>query len=211
MPIMKWNREDLHKEFNQFGDLGSVISELENRAWDKGGVICEVWVNGLFLDENEETKFSDTKMNEIESLEVMVRSPDGLVKDSLQSIKEWIPKVKSISLEVSELFREGNHEKAHGLFRDTLDGCLWLTDALRLLKGVLLQTEDESQTQTRIRWTACEGRFSQVVGELLEGYKNRDFVLVADVLEYDLTTVLEEWFEMLNQGGFFKDKIGGEL
>jgi hypothetical protein len=76
-----------------------------------------------------------------------------------------------------------------------LEGCSWLVETITHVRGAA------SGIGTPIgdidRWFEAEKTINRVVRELSEGYAASDFVLVADLLEYELTGALQIWGEAL--------------
>ena len=58
MQTKKWSSEDLKEQFEGCLDLGEVISRLESDFLKDGEVICGIRVNGMFLTQEDELKFS---------------------------------------------------------------------------------------------------------------------------------------------------------
>ena len=195
MQKLTWSNKEICQEFNHCGDLGEIITEIENSFWKKGEVICEIHVNGMYLSESDEAKFSTSKLDEIQQLEVRSNKPDDLFLESIESVIEWIPKVKSAALELSEEFRSGNKDKAVKMFPEVLDGCHWLSSALALLKSFVLKKVDLEEFSKS--WTSAEVSLSLVAVEILQAYEKEDYVMLSDIIEYDLTSSLDKWLELL--------------
>lgn len=203
MQILKFDRETISTEFSDCQNLGEVIGKLERIQWQLGHVICEVHVNGMFLNEQDENRLSPTNTAEIDTLEVKTRPPEELIKETVDSVYIWLPKVKEASLKVADELRQGRVAEGLRRMKDIFDGCHWLSDALGLLKSVLF-VESQSLTGASLTaWTECELSFSNTVKEIMEAFEGRDYVLLADVLEYELSNTLDKWLELFNK----EDKI----
>ena len=196
MQTKRWSNEALQTEFGGCNVLRDVITELESKFLVSGEVICEIRVNGMFLTEEDEAKFANSHLSEITELEISSRRPQDLISESLQSTLEWVPKVRDYALETSDQLREVGIDKSQVSFAEVLDGCRWLTDALSLLKSVIITLSENDRFEER--WLAAENGLSEVVCEIVEAYDAGDCSRLADTIEYDLSTCLDAWNDLLN-------------
>ena len=195
MQTKRWSSNALKTEFSGCNVLRDVISELESEFLLSGEVICEIRVNGMFLTEEDEMKFANSRLSEIKELEISSRRPQDLISESLNSTFDWIPKVRDYALETSEQLREEGIANSQVSFAEVLDGCQWLTDALSLLKSVMLSLAADVNFEEN--WKKAEQEMSRVVTELVNAYDAEDCNLLADTIEYDLSMSLDNWFELL--------------
>lgn len=88
----------------------------------------------------------------------------------LRTCHQLFPTLEDACLACAEMLRLHNFTEAQPLFLNLIDGYSWLMDALRP------ETPNES-----------------TVRDLLQAYENKDFVEVADLLQYRLRPGLAEW------------------
>ena len=69
--------------------------------------------------------------------------------------------------------------------------------ALSALKPRMLPVES-SLTQ----WSAAEAKSRAMIRELLQAFERQDFVLVSDVLEYEMYNLMEAWLEVIDRCEF---------
>ena len=122
----------------------------------------------------------------------------------MQSVFDLAPLLKKQCLDLSELFRDGNSPKGQATFAEFLDGTHWLVNVIQLLKGQL--QEKGLKDETLKAWETAHLEFQAVIKELLSSFEDQDFVLMSDILEYDLSTSLDQWFDVLNSGVKILDK-----
>lgn len=191
MQTTTWSNDEVRQQFANCATLREVIQNLEKKAWDSGQIVCEVKINGIVLSENEENQFAETLTQSIGTLEILTRTPSELVNDAVRSYQDFIPEIKTASLECSEKFREQNVYEASQQFSGVLEGCRWFTDAV-----VLLKSNADSwlrQTDLNQKWNLCELGYTKIVKELLGAFEAKDYTLIADLLEYELTNCLDAW------------------
>ena len=72
---------------------------------------------------------------------------------------------------------------------------MWLSDALTALKPFLFKNINNLEFEQK--WHQTESNNLLVVKEMFKAYDGKDWVLLSDVIEYDLTTILDKWLELL--------------
>jgi hypothetical protein len=175
--------------------LRDIISRIETDFSAHGEVICEIRVNGVVLSESDEVKFANNSSDEIRDLAVRSNKPCDLIVDSLKSASEFIVPLEASCFKTAEVFRGNDLPAAQKAFHDSLDGCQWLIDTLMYVRGAAQNIQEPIQWPER--WFEAEKIIGKAVRELSEAYSNSDFVLVADLLEYELTAAFAVWKEVL--------------
>lgn len=187
--------EELVSHFGPHTELGEVISRLESQTWQKGRVITEVRVNGMYMSEHDEKRLSSATVEEIKTLEVKVADPHKLANESVLSAVDRIPKIIEGSLQVADLLRLGRLNEGQKILKDLFSACQWLSDVLALVKKSIFERIQDSEFKKR--WLEAESQYASHVFELLNAFERGDYVVVADVLEYEITTVMDKWLELL--------------
>ncbi len=191
MQTKKWSFSQIKSCYLECLNLKSLIQRINEESWKSGQVICEIRLNGRFLSEEEEIELGEMSVEEIQTLEVTTQSTDELIKNSVQSYLQLIPQIKKAAIDCSEDFREYKMKEGQTLFTDVLDGCRWMTDALFLLKNSM--KEWDGFLELGPEWAHLESQYSNVVNELVQAYESNDTLLLADVLEYELSNSLDGW------------------
>lgn len=201
MTDSNWTSEQIANEFNDCSTVGEVIHRLESLAAAKGEVICEIRVNGQLLDEAEEARLVDDPMktnprSAIRSLSIRCDRPEHLIGQALRSTLSFIPLLSKASLDTSQRFREGDVRAGSEQLSEALEGCQWFVETIHHARGAASGIgEGVHQVE---RWHEAEKMLFQVVGELTATFDRKDYVLAADLLEYELTAALEMWIPVLS-------------
>lgn len=206
MQIMRWDRKAIAEDFSDCTVFEEIIAELESSLISKGEVICEIRVNETYLDIEEEKRLAGSAVTDIEDLEVRSEKTAVLISSSVVSLFEWIPQVRDVSIMCSEYYREGETVSANKYFQEILESCEWITEALGLLRPELFKISDDVQFIDK--WDVVKTKYMDSVQELLEAYQAKDLVLLADVLEYEITTALDNWLELLKSDDKILSIIG---
>lgn len=197
MEILKFSKEDITRRFSSETAFRDMVSDFERSAEIEGMVICKIRVNGLDFSEKDEGRFARIRADEIENIEIEMEKTGRLVDDSLTGISDYISRLQKHSLEIAEKIRFEPGAEGHQQFSEVISGVQWLIEALQALRPNLLSARKDASLISE--WQAAEQKTMKAVKELVEAYENQDFVLASDVLEYELTTALGGWSEILKR------------
>jgi hypothetical protein len=190
MEILKWSKNQIEADFKNCERLADVISNIEKNLEETQQVVCQIKVNDLLLTDRDEKKFADTKLQEIESLEIAYRTSEFLLRDSVVSLAAWMSELRNSVIETGEKFRTAEAGSLAYAFSRVLNNVSWLIDALQTVKAHTVLTSE---------WANCETRLIAALQELETGYRVQDNILVADVLEYEVSMALDQWREILSK------------
>lgn len=197
MTTSYWDRLELRKQFAGCVTLKEIITKLESDFSQRGEVICEIRVNGMTLDEEDEARFAESSSEDIRELAVLTNPPDQLIVDALNSTTEFLPSLNESCLNTSDILRGGSVLEAQQAFGKTLDGCQWLVDTLTHVRGAA--SGIGKPVHRTERWFEAEKVIARVIREVSDAYAANDSVLVADLLEYELTAALQIWGEAIRE------------
>lgn len=108
-----------------------------------------------------------------------------LKKEVIDSAVEYINRVVVGIEGIIEDFQSGREDKATNSMVQLVEGIQWLLQAIEGTKDV--------QGENSIDNSGINHIFSQLV----EALGNTDYVLLGDLLEYEITPVMKEWKEKL--------------
>ena len=195
MNDIQWTSDQIANEFTECRTIGELIRRLENMVAARGEVICEIRVNGHLLDEADETKFAQDPCSGISELTVRTDRPEALIHQAMISTLSFIPLLTKASLDTATLFRSGEVGKASEQLEEALEGYQWFVETIHHARGAA------SGMGTPVvgieRWHEAEKVLHKAVSELTTTFDRKDYVIAADVLEYELTAALEMWEPVL--------------
>jgi hypothetical protein len=195
MTTSVWAKSELTNDFPEANTLQEVIGQLEAKFQLKGEVICEIQVNGIAISEDDEVRLANTPVNDIESLIICSSEPARLIDQALNSCREFIPHVKEACIKTSEALRGTDAAQAQGRFIETMEGCYWLVDTLRHVRGA---SRGPGTIANLDQWTKLEEKMAAVVRDVVTAFEGKDYVLVADLLEYELSEAVNGWAGVLS-------------
>lgn len=191
MTTSAWTKNEIASRFETCETLRQIISLLETDYAARGEVICEIRVNGMVLNEQDEVMFAESPREGIFELAVQTNKPSDLISQALKSALDMVPQLEANAITTSELLRAGDRAGAARKFHETIEGCQWMIETLVHIRGAAQGIGAPIQNQAA--WQASEKQISKVVTEVSDAYGKSDWVLVADLFEYELTSSLQSW------------------
>lgn len=195
MEVLKFSGAEIASNFAKCENLSEVIGQLESQMSEQGRVICRVHVNGLPFTEEDEKRFGASGLSEIKDLEIEAEDIEHVVADSIQSLIGFVEGLKEECVKASEKIRESKSPKTENLVGDIFKNVQWLASALQVLRPQL----DPVSPEFAEKWLTNETHMVHTARELASAVEGDDFVLLADVVEYELYNSLDKWRETLSQ------------
>ncbi|WP_265445743.1 hypothetical protein [Acetivibrio straminisolvens] len=123
----------------------------------------------------------------------------ALKKEIIGTAAEYIVKASEGVGQIVEFFQSGREDVATRMMVDLVEGIEWLTQAIEGTKDIHGEySMDISQANSILR-------------EISEAYENMDYVLISDLLEYELLPIVNIWQEQLaNIKGVLDNDSAGE-
>jgi hypothetical protein len=191
MTTSVWNKNEIEKQFQTCATLKDLIGFIETDFSARGEVVCEIRINGILIDENDEAKFANQATSEIRDLSVRSTKPAVLIVDALNSTIAFIPQLETRALATAEHFRAADLVRGQVAFAEITEGCQWMVETLLHVKGAAAGLQITLENLDL--WQSSEKRFFDVTQDLLKARSTKDWILLADILEYELTTLLQSW------------------
>lgn len=194
MERFKVSGEELRNFYNGNVDLSRVFTDIENDLRSTNQVVCRYVINGLEIAESDEKRFGTVTLEQVETLEYLTENSSDLMSSVLRG---WIEALPELMQRTENLSKRMRAQGLSGLLKpihDLVQNCEFLIDSVISLKELM---GDQFLVSSPVDWMKAEGESKKTVLEALRALENKDFVLLADVLEYDLNNVLQMWFEHL--------------
>jgi hypothetical protein len=204
MERYKVSGEDLRNFYDGNIALERVFSDIEKDLQSTDQVVCRYILNGLEIAEYEEARFSTVTLDQVDTLEYMTENTDDLTK---MVLKGWIEAMPELMQATENLARQMRAQGLKGLLRsihELVQNCEYLIDSTISIKAMM---GDKMLSSHPLNWTKTEEHSKKTVSEALRALEKKDFIHLADVLEYDLNHMLEMWTQHLK---FLEKALDGE-
>ncbi len=189
MLIIDGNEKKL--QFADFANLETLLDEVVKFDNLEKRVITDVLVNDEPFSEIYPHQAEDIEMEMVDKVEIISIAEEEMIKNILIEMQKVITIMQSSSKQIAELFRQADDSEALEMYSDLLDvvrNFLGMISILYNQKNMLLNQKD----------SAIFDKFSELLNEIIEVQDNQDWILMADLLEYEFNPLLQEWQTLFN-------------
>jgi hypothetical protein len=170
--------------------LGEVLHAILNSR--KDFYIRRIWLDGQEASSNTQDTLK-TSTASVESLELELALLQDLVVNNLINAKEYLEKLIPGLQNAADLFRMGNEQEANQYYLQILDGIDWFSQVILTIVNAQVDIFKEQTLEER------QKKLTDFMAQMLEANQNQDWVLMADLLEYEMIPFYKEWQEVLSQ------------
>ena len=160
------------------------------------------YIRRIWLDDQEfpsdDREALQKKPSDIDSLEVELANLKDLVATNLANALDYLKKLIPGFEQAADLFRAGNEQESNKYYLQILDGIEWFSQVVSVIMSPdegeteLPDTDDES---LEVR----QKKLTDLMSQMLEANENQDWVLLADILEYEMVPFYKDWEKILSK------------
>lgn len=181
---------DTQLKIENFANLEELLARVSSDSRLENRIITDVLLNGEVFSELYPHQAEDIAADAISSVEI--RSVP--VGEMALNISDELYKVSEImdsgSREVARLFRQGENSEALELFQDLLDVTRDFISMVDVL-GSKFAVDNGNTFADKVE------HLSNLLGEMSEVLESEDWILLADLLEYELIPASENWKQII--------------
>ncbi len=173
---------------------GETLEEVLNAILKtrQDSYVRRVWLDGQEVSSGTQETLK-TSAESVGLLELELAQLKDLLANNLANAKEYLEKLIPGFQKAADLFRMGNEQEANKYYLQIIDGIDWFSQvALTIINAQQHILEGQSLEER-------QKKLNELMGQMLEANKNQDWVLMADLLEYELMPFYEEWQKVLMQ------------
>jgi len=180
------------------GNLEEILSEIMNAHLPVDRTITEVKIDGETYSETAPRDAAGVSRESIGRLDVLTVPLKRVAEVLLQVAPAHLETLKDGALEVADELRIGDEAEANGrylLFLEALqDFFHFLGQATGVLATSLAHLEAEGLSASeKLR------SLTSVLTDMVARQEDQDWILLADLLEYELAPILEDWKTILGR------------
>jgi len=105
--------------------------------------------------------------------------------DIFATSEEYLPRLAKGLAAIAELIQSGQEAEASGYFVQAVEGLRWLALVLQKLNSQLLYQGSQRSLNEEIE------KLGEILSSLLNAWENSDYVLISDLLEYELAPFVQ--------------------
>lgn len=169
-----------------FANLEEILNKIKEEDSLKERIVTEVLVNGDTFSEIYPHQAEDIEANEITSVEIRSIPVKTMVLNMIDEMSKVNPMIDTGSKQVASLFRQSDNEQALELFQDLLEVIRNYMSMIESLGSACSMNEDQEYKDKA-------QKLSSLIGEMSEVLESEDWILLADLLEYELEPNVASW------------------
>ncbi len=175
--------------------LGDLLDRILESEPESGNCFANIRLNeeNVLVDSPE---IRQTLITQIETLETETLSLNQILEKNIANAENYLKKLIPGIQKASDLFRSGNEQEANKFLINIIDGMEWfsqVTDSIS--KAVDFQSADvmfEGKT-----FQERQDHLVELTRQMVDANQNQDWVLIADLLEYEILPYYADWEEQL--------------
>jgi hypothetical protein len=174
--------------------LGDLLSHIEKVGVTQGNVVRSIKIDGQ-ESSPDSSEAQRTQISEIATLEVEISTLADMINKNIENADAYLIRLIPGIEKSVELFRMGNEQEANKFFVKIVDGIDWFSQVLDIIL-----TAKEISPDTVFEGKSIQDRRTSLVDltqQMVDANKNQDWVLLADLLEYEILPYYQEWSNLL--------------
>ena len=189
----------------ELSSLEEVIKHVEAVHLPPESVVRQIRIDGLPLvipDSGEKSELP-FQVDQRDRIDIFTGTIAEIARDSIADALQYLGRIETATPSLITSFQVSPGPESFERLKQLYEGLYWLT---------LLLSKLEMKFQLNLAGALIRGtpasehhkRFIAVLKQLIEGQQKGDFVLIADLLEYEILPLVRVWREMF---GLVSEKV----
>jgi hypothetical protein len=174
---------------NEIEVVSDVVAKVSSELGREKRII-KVTLDGSEITGNSEGHLK--KVENVENIDITTGNASDLAMETIESITEFHQSLIAEYKKASDEFRIGNSEKSNKILADCMDGMKIFIRTTTSVASLLDINYSEIVVGDQNLNVITE-KFSEILDEMIQAQTDRDEILSADLIEYELIPLLEDW------------------
>ena len=192
MASIQINGQDLKKPF-EGQTLGSLLMAIRDNQLETGHFLSEVNCDGVSLNLREEEDMKDMALDSFSEIRVHSHSPETIISESLQNNDEVSEALCELLTSIAEKLRVGMIADSMTPYIECLEHVEAFLQIVNHIQAYLVDNGEETVAESMDEYIR---QFLEISQEMLEAQNDEDYVLLADLVEYEVVPLLQDWLEI---------------
>lgn len=175
---------------NNFGNLEELLVKVMEDGVLENRIVTDVRVNEETFSEIYPHQAEDIETSDIEKVEIISMPVEDMAVNMSNELHKVIKLMAKGATHVAGLFRQADDAEALEVYQDLLDVTRDFLSMISVLRNEFAIENNEAFN------TAVE-KISDLFTEMSEVMENEDWILLADLLEYDFLPVTGSWEKVI--------------
>ncbi|UJX40773.1 hypothetical protein K9F62_19110 [Desulfovibrio sp. JY] len=173
-------------EIKEFHNLEEILLQIMDGGELEGRIVTDVIVNNESFSEIYPHQAEDIEAEEITSVEVKSVPVVSMALDIATELDKVVVLMDRGARRVADLFRQAEDAEALEVYQDLMDVTRDFLNMIGVLRG-------ESLAKGSGSFEASADEISNLFSEMVEVLENEDWILLADLLEYEFIPAMTRW------------------
>ena len=169
-----------------FENLDQIFMKVVEDGHLEDRVVTDVMVNNEPFSEIYPHQAEDIELDTVESVEIVTMSAEEMAVEITLELYKVVNIMSEGAKQVAELFRQADDAEALETYQDLLEV---IRNFLRMI-GAL---RDEYSLQDNAEYEKSATQLNELFTEMSTVLENEDWILLADLLEYEFLPAVEQW------------------
>jgi hypothetical protein len=182
----------------ELSSLNQILKYVEDTHLSSDSVIRNIKLDGLPMVSDDWRKGFPESVREIgkrEKIEIFTGSVLAIALESIDESMAYLDRIERLTPSLAESFQISPGPEAYENLRHLYEGFYCLNTLLEKLQARFdLKIEDIPIGEIPVRQHIQ--KFASVLTELIQSQEQRDFVLMSDLLQYEIYPLIPVWKEM---------------
>jgi hypothetical protein len=183
----------------EISSLDQILKFVEGSHLPPNSVVKKVQIDGTPVtpDSLSSNAWSEAMgPNDLEGrIEIFTGTVAEIAHESLDEARDYLNRVEAAIPSLITSFQTSPDQDAYGSLKQLYEGFYWLNLLLDKLNANF-QVNLENALIQEISVAEYHHKFASILKQLIEAQEKRDFVLISDLLEYEILPLVPVWKEM---------------
>lgn len=183
--------------------MSELFDMIHERDLNEQGIISQVLLDGELIEFPEPDEAFPPYGFTGRTIEIVVEQGQAIISRAVADGLELLRMLQEEMIRCVEQFRLGELETGNemlGMVLDKLHVFLeYVTEVMQFSKNLLEPAPDERRMQE------LGGRTAEQIGALFASQESSDYVLLSDILEFEMAPLLQQWQQALESSFHFSE------
>lgn len=173
-----------------FENLEQVFTKVVEDGHLEDRIVTDVMVNNEPFTEIYPHQAEDIDMTQVESVEIVTMAADDMAVEITLELYKVVNLMSEGGKRVAALFRQADDAEALETYQD-------LIDVIRNFLNMVGILRDEYSLKDHTAYLESAEELNSMFTEMSTVLENEDWILLADLLEYEFLPAVEKWKKVI--------------
>ncbi|NCC23597.1 MAG: hypothetical protein EOM25_00155 [Deltaproteobacteria bacterium] len=173
-----------------YANLEEVLQNTVEADYFKDRVVTDVLLNGEAFSEIYPHQAEDIEIEEVDRVEIVSVPSVEMAVDITRELYKVITLMENGGRHVADLFRQADDAEALETYQDLLD-------VMRDFLGMITLLRQQYAASGSLGIETAGKELTELFSEMIEVQENEDWILLADLLEYEFLPAVGKWKKII--------------